>query len=270
MGDTLAGETVNFGPKRADLNLWPIPLVGKAPDGSNVIIGASAAVAASGTLTSDNTNVTTLDTVTIGLQVYTFKTALTAITTANQVLIGADADASLLNLIRAINATGTPGTDYGSLTPQNPLVTAAAAVTAHAFLITANTPGGIGNAIVTTEGSTHLSWGAATLQGGLNAGLNIAPFATAYETVAASQTTQVLGTTGAAGDYLAGLLVIPATTGAGAIALLDNTTSISVFATGTLSDLKPFYIPLGIRSINGAWKVTTGASVSVIAIGSFT
>lgn len=92
----------------------------------------------------------------------------------------------------------------------------------------------------------------------------------AYETVAASQTAQVMGGAGASGDYIKGIVVIPATTAAGAIALLDGSTSISVFATGTLSDLKPFYIPLGINSTTGPWKITTGANVSAIAIGKFT
>lgn len=93
-----------------------------------------------------------------------------------------------------------------------------------------------------------------------------------YETVAASQTAQVLGATGAAGDYVSGLLVIPATTGPGEITLLDGATSIIVFSggVGSVADLKPFYIPLGMKSVSGAWKVTTGTSVSVIGIGRFT
>lgn len=93
---------------------------------------------------------------------------------------------------------------------------------------------------------------------------------TRYETVAASQTAQVLGPNGAAGDYIKSLVIIPATTGAGNVALLDNTTSISVFVTGTLADLAPITIPLGMHSVSGAWKITTGANVSVIAIGDFT
>lgn len=93
-----------------------------------------------------------------------------------------------------------------------------------------------------------------------------------YETVAASQTAQVLGATGATGDDLDGLLVIPATTSPGNVLLLDNATSITVFAGGasSVSNLCPFYIPLGMRSVSGAWKVTTGANVSVIGIGNFT
>lgn len=92
-----------------------------------------------------------------------------------------------------------------------------------------------------------------------------------YETVAASQTAQVLGATGGTGDYISGLLVIPATTSPGVVTLLDNATSIPVFVGGASSvgNLVPFFIPLGIKSVSGAWKVTTGANVSVIGIGNF-
>lgn len=93
-----------------------------------------------------------------------------------------------------------------------------------------------------------------------------------YETVAASATAQVLGATGATGDDIDGLLVIPATTSPGNVLLLDGATSITVFAGGasSVSNLVPFFIPLGMRSVSGAWKVTTGANVSVIGIGNFT
>lgn len=94
-----------------------------------------------------------------------------------------------------------------------------------------------------------------------------------YETVAASQTDQVLGATGATGDYLAGLLIIPATTSAGQVQIKDGSgTAITVFTGGSssVSNLVPFYIPIGAVSSGGAWKVTTGANVSVIATGSFT
>lgn len=123
-------------------------------------------VAATGTLTSDNTNVSDGDTVVIGTQTYTFKTALTSGNAdPGEVLIGADADGSLTNLIAAINGTGTPGTDYDSSTPVNTDVTAGT-VSAHAFTVTAKTAGYAGNAIASTEESTHLSWGGTTLSGG--------------------------------------------------------------------------------------------------------
>jgi hypothetical protein len=93
-----------------------------------------------------------------------------------------------------------------------------------------------------------------------------------YETVAASQTAQILGPTGATGDYISGILVVPATTSPGAILLLDGATSITVFTGGatSVSNLVPFFIPLGMISVSGAWKITTGASVSCIGIGNFT
>lgn len=93
-----------------------------------------------------------------------------------------------------------------------------------------------------------------------------------YETVAASQTAQALGATGATGDYISGILVIPATTSPGNVLLLDNATSITVFTGGatSVSNLVPFFIPLGMFSVSGAWKLTTGSNVSCIGIGNFT
>lgn len=93
-----------------------------------------------------------------------------------------------------------------------------------------------------------------------------------YETVAASQTAQVLGATGAVGDVIDGILVVPATTSPGQVLLLDGATSITVFVGGasSVSNLVPFMIPLGLVSKNGAWKLTTGADVSCIGIGKFT
>ncbi len=93
-----------------------------------------------------------------------------------------------------------------------------------------------------------------------------------YETVAASQTAQVLGATGGAGDYISGVLIIPATTSPGNVLLLDNATSITIFTGGasSVSNLVPFLVPLGIKSVSGAWKLTTGANVSCIGMGNFT
>lgn len=108
---------------------------------------------------------------------------------------------------------------------------------------------------------------------GASSGLKTEEVGTEYETVAASQTAQVLGATGAAGDLIQGILVIPAVVACGVVTLLDGSTSIPVFVGGgttALSDAKPFFIKLGLRSVSGAWKITTGASVSCIAMGDFT
>ena len=93
-----------------------------------------------------------------------------------------------------------------------------------------------------------------------------------YETVAASQTAQVIGPTGAAGDYIDQILVVPATTSPGNVLLLDGTTSITVFTGGatSVSNLTPFSIRLNMKSASGAWSITTGAKVSVVAVGNFT
>ena len=95
----------------------------------------------------------------------------------------------------------------------------------------------------------------------------------AYETVAASQAGQVMGGAGAAGDYLAGLLIVPATVAAGAVSITDGGGSaITVFVGGgttALVDCKPFYVKIGAKSAAGPWSVTTGANVSAIGFGNF-
>jgi hypothetical protein len=101
----------------------------------------------------------------------------------------------------------------------------------------------------------------------------IALSTTEYETVAASATDQALGATGATGDLVEGLLIIPATTSPGAVSIKDGSGSAITVCTGgtdSVSNLVPFFVPLGIRSTGGAWKVTTGTNVSAIGVGDFT
>lgn len=73
------------------------------------------------------------------------------------------------------------------------------------------------------------------------------------------------------GDLTGKIANQPATTSPGNVLLLDNTTSITVFTGGAsnVSSLVPLFIPLGVYSVSGAWKITTGASVSVITVGKF-
>jgi hypothetical protein len=131
------------------------------------LTAAASTAGGTGTLTSDNTAPSDGDTVTIGSKTYTFKTALTP--TEGEVLINSTADAALLNLIRAINHSGTPGTDY-QCAAANTRVTAATSVTSHAFAITSKGKGTVeALTVATTETSAHLSFGAATLTGGTDA-----------------------------------------------------------------------------------------------------
>lgn len=93
-----------------------------------------------------------------------------------------------------------------------------------------------------------------------------------YETVAASQTAQTLGATGATGDYLSHIVIVPGTSTPGTVIILDNATAIYTFAggAGSVSDLRSFTVPIGALSVSGAWKITTGANVTVLAVGDFT
>ena len=88
-----------------------------------------------------------------------------------------------------------------------------------------------------------------------------------YETVAAGQTDQVLGSVGAVGDYLDSLLL---TVGAGtAITVKDNATTVFTFTFGAAVTTGPVEIPIRCKSVSGAWKVTTGASMTALAKGLF-
>lgn len=157
---------------------------------------------------------------------------------------------------------------------------------AGALMVQWGTPTGlIDTSSATTDGRSPpnslpvVSWGYAyngtnwdRLRGDSANGLVVQQSGAEYETVAASQTDQVLGATGAAGDFLRGLLIIPATTSPGEVSIEDGATNMIVFAGGasSLTELRPIWIPLGIKSTSGGWEVSTGASVSVLAAGNFT
>ena len=92
-----------------------------------------------------------------------------------------------------------------------------------------------------------------------------------YETVAASAPDQVMGATGAAGDYLSHVLIQPATTSPGNVIIKDGTTTIYTFPGGasSVTTLIPFAVPLGLTAVTG-FKITTGTNVSAVGVGDFT
>ena len=47
-------------------------------------------------------------------------------------------------------------------------------------------------------------------------------------------------------------------------------TASDPFAEASISSLAPFTVTIGAKSAGGAWKVTTGSTVSVMAMGQFT
>lgn len=94
-----------------------------------------------------------------------------------------------------------------------------------------------------------------------------------YKDVAASQASTVLGATGAAGDFLSTIIFFPESLNPGAITLQDGAlTAVTIFfgGTGSVSNLVPFEVAFGHASVNGAWKIVTGAAVHVRAVGNFT
>jgi hypothetical protein len=107
------------------------------------------------------------ETVTIGSTVYTWKAEPSA---AYEVDVGTDAATSIDNLYAAINASGTPGTEYGTGTLEHPDVSGTAedatTLTVSADNDVAAT---VANALATTETMTNASWADTTLGGGTGA-----------------------------------------------------------------------------------------------------
>lgn len=77
------------------------------------------------------------------------------------------------------------------------------------------------------------------------------------------------------GDVIGSIMVIPSSTSAGSVWLSDGFPnyptygSMPIYTTGTLSDLKPFTIPVNMRSHNAGFYITTGASETVLINGRF-
>lgn len=95
------------------------------------------------------------------------------------------------------------------------------------------------------------------------------PYRYQYETVAASQTGQVLGGTGAKGDYLHRLIISNITVATASVTIIDGSTSI-VIQTGAAGLVAGVYsVELNMASASGAWSVTTGAGCTVIGVGIF-
>lgn len=92
---------------------------------------------------------------------------------------------------------------------------------------------------------------------------------TDYETVAVSQTAQVLGTAGAKGDFLARLIIETITAATASVTLIDGSTSIVIQTGAAGLVVGPHVVEIGARAVTGPWKITTGAGATVIAVGQF-
>ena len=94
-----------------------------------------------------------------------------------------------------------------------------------------------------------------------------------YETVAVSQTDQVIGNAGGVGDFLYSLVCSVAAAATSAVVLQDG-------AAGADIPILPANTPIGVYTVilkmkaktvaNPGWRVTTAAGVTVVAVGTFT
>lgn len=92
-----------------------------------------------------------------------------------------------------------------------------------------------------------------------------------YETVAASQTNQALGATGAVGDYLEGVLCIVSTAATSQVQVKDGSgTAFTVLPNNVGAGVGTYFVPCGWTSTSGAWQITTAAGVAAVGSGDFT
>lgn len=95
------------------------------------------------------------------------------------------------------------------------------------------------------------------------------PQRTDYESVAASQSDQVLGPNGNAGDILEQLIISVATAASGTVSIKDGSGS-AIVITAANTPIGVYSVNIGAQSTSGGWKVTTGAGATVLAVGRFT
>lgn len=92
-----------------------------------------------------------------------------------------------------------------------------------------------------------------------------------YEVIAASQTDQVLGPVGAAGDYLDRIIITANTAATATVGIQDGAgTLIPIMPASPGGGVGAYVVVLKMHSRSGAWSITTGAGATVLAIGSFT
>jgi hypothetical protein len=100
------------------------------------------------------------------------------------------------------------------------------------------------------------------------------PYRYQYEHVAASSSAQVLGGTGAIGDYIHRLVCTVSTALTSTVQIVDGTgagiLTHTVLPAAVGGGIGVYNIELNVVSANGAWKITTGAGVEVMAVGIFT
>ena len=129
---------------------------------------ASKAPAKADQVLTASGNATDGEQIVIGSRTYTFVDALSEDTgdaVADEILIGADAAATLDNVKAAVNGAAGEGTTYSTGTDAHADVIATTNTDTEQT-IEAKFQGAAGNSIATTTDAADLAWGATTLEGG--------------------------------------------------------------------------------------------------------
>jgi len=99
------------------------------------------------------------------------------------------------------------------------------------------------------------------------------PYRYQYEHVAVGQTAQVLGGTGAVGDYIHRLICTVTTAATSNVVIVDGTgvgiLTHTVLPANVTPGIGVYNIEMNVASTTGPWKITTGAGVEVMAVGIF-
>lgn len=103
-----------------------------------------------------------------------------------------------------------------------------------------------------------------------DAGKPVAARGRYYVPCAVATATTLQEREGALGDEIDWLWIYPATAAPGAVTLSDGGTDVWTWPAGiALNDIRPIFVPLNLRSREGAWTLTCGANVSATAAGAF-
>ena len=238
--------------------------VGAQAQGQFQVAAGLPCTSATGTITTDGTQPATGATVVIGSKTYRFESTMAQ---AYDVKIAASAALTLANLVLAVNAAGTAGTNYYAGTVANPAATAS--ISGNVATLTAITPGTAGNTLTLT-GATHLTASAATLLGGESNGIS----AISIGPVLATATITPSGAQIADGDTLTvGATVYRFKTTPAqewdiqiGVALLDTLDNLILAINGTGTGGTNYYIGTPQNSQVSALATLQGGTIKLLAV----
>ena len=94
-----------------------------------------------------------------------------------------------------------------------------------------------------------------------------------YEVVSTSASDQIMGATGAVGDYLKRVIVSVSTSGANGTCSIKDGNGSAIPLVPASSPIGVYVIDLGITctaATTPGWKITTGSAATAVGIGRFT